>query len=353
MTEKELLVNADKLEKIVFNIFQGAKVPKEEADIVANALVSADARGMTSHGVMRVPSYAEKIRAGGFKAGKKGKIISETASTLLIDGEDGLGQVITYYAMEKAIEKAKKSGASIVGVTRSNHFGEAAYFALQAVKRDMIGIITSNGSVNTPAYGGLTMVSGNLPLAVGVPAGKELPILLDIASCIVSKGKIIYMAKQGKKIPKEWGFDSKGQPTDDSQKILDGGWLATIGGYKGWGLILIFDILSGVLTGGKVGNEINSLIDGDISIPQGLGHFLIVINVGAFIPINKFKQRMDNRIRTIKSSKLAPGFKEILMPGEREFKLEKVRREKGIPLTEEVIYQLKLQAEKSGVEFIL
>jgi LDH2 family malate/lactate/ureidoglycolate dehydrogenase len=346
MNEKvsERLVDAKILEKLVSDLFRGAGVPEDEADLVADALVSADARGMTSHGVMRVPSYMNKVRAGGFKAGRKGKILCETPATMLIDGEDGLGQVITYRAMEEAIKKAKTVG---------NHFGEAGYYALQAVRQDMIGLVTTNGSVNTPAYGGRTMASGNLPLAVGVPTEKELPILLDIAMCAVSKGKVAYAAKQGVKIPFGWGVDSTGQPTDDPQKILDGGWLLPIGEYKGWGLILILDILSGVLTGGRVGTEITDLFGSDLSSPQGLGHFVMAINVEAFIPIDEFKKRMDSRIRKIKESELLPGFKEILMPGERELKLERERRSKGIPLIVEVLGQLKSLAEELGVKYTL
>jgi LDH2 family malate/lactate/ureidoglycolate dehydrogenase len=345
----ERLVDAAALERFVAEVFERAGAPRDEAERVADALVSADARGMTSHGVMRVPMYMKKVRAGGFKVGTKGKILRETASIILLDGEDGLGQVITWRAMEEAIRKARDAGAGIVGVLRSNHFGEGAYYALHAIKNDMIGLLTTNGSSNTPAHGGRTMVAGNLPLTVGVPTDKELPILLDMAMCASSKGKIAYAAKKGERIPPGWAVDSNGQPTDDPQKVLDGGWILPIGGYKGWGLILILDILSGVLTGARLGLEITDLFTGEPSSPQGLGHFVMAINVEAFMPVAEFKRRMDARIRSIKQSELLPGVTEILMPGERELKLERERRKNGIPLSVNVLDQIAVVAKELGV----
>ncbi len=345
----ERAVGARKLEVYTAEIFQRAGVPKDEAERVADALVSADARGMASHGVMRIPMYLKKVRAGGFKSGTKGKVLRETAATMLLDGEDGIGQVITWRAMEEAIQKARQVGAGIVGVTRSNHNGEGAYYALQAVRQDMIGILTTNGSANTPPHGGRTVVAGNLPLTVGVPADKELPIILDMAMCASSKGKIAYAAKKGESIPPGWAVDANGQPTVDPQKVLDGGWILPIGGYKGWGMILILDILAGVLTGGRMGTEITDLFIGEAATPQGLGHFVMAINVAAFMPVAEFKRRMDTRIRSIRQAELLSGFTEILMPGERELRLERERRKNGIPLSVAVLDQVAALAKELGV----
>ncbi len=343
-------IGADALEKLTSDILQKVGVPEDEACLVANALVCADVHGMNSHGVMRLPVYVKRIRAGGIKPGKKGRIIQETASTVLLDGEDGIGQVIATRAMREAIRKAKKAGVGAVGVTRSNHFGEAAYYVLLAVKQDMIGLITTNGSPNMPAWGGLTKLTGTLPIAVGIPSEKELPIVLDISLGTVSKGKILYAAKKGEKIPLGWGVDSQGKVTDDPQKVVDGGWTLPIGEYKGWGLILIVDILSGVLTGGRVGREITDLYTAPSS-PQGLGHFVMAINVEAFIPKETFKQRVDVMVRTIKQSQLASGFREILIPGEREFRTETERRKRGIPLSVDVLNDIELLAKEVGVKF--
>ena len=345
----ERLVEAKQLEVYVAQIFERAGVPGDEAARVADALVSADARGMTSHGVMRVPMYMKKVRAKGFRAGTKGTVLQETAATMLLDGEDGLGQVITWRAMEEAIRKARSAGVGVVGVTRSNHFGEGAYYALEAIRHDMIGILTTNGSANTPPHGGRSMVAGNLPLTVGVPANKELPILLDMAMCVSSKGKIAYAAKKGEQIPAGWAVDANGQATVDPQKVLDGGWILPIGGYKGWGMILILDILSGVLTGGPMGPEVTDLFTGAPETPQGLGHFVLALNIAAFMPVADFKRRMDRRIRSIKDSERLPGVDEILMPGERELKLERDRRAQGIPLSVAVLEQVAAVAKNVGV----
>lgn len=343
------LVDAGKLEAYVTEIFERGGVPHDEAGRVADALVGADARGMTSHGVMRVPMYMKKVRAKGFRAGTKGKVLSETPATMVLDGEDGLGQVITWRAMEEAIRKARSVGVGVVGVTRSNHFGEGAYYALEAIRHAMIGILTTNGSANTPPHGGRSMVAGNLPLTAGVPADKELPILLDMAMCASSKGKIAYAAKKGEPIPAGWAVDVNGQPTVDPQKVLDGGWILPIGGYKGWGMILVLDVLAGVLTGGPMGAEVTDLFTGSAEAPQGLGHFVMALNVAAFMPVAQFKRRMDERIRSIKDSERLPGVEEILMPGERELKLERERRISGIPLSVAVLDQVAAVAREMGV----
>lgn len=343
--ESERLVNAKALEKMIAEILEQVGVPRDEASLLADALVCADARGMNSHGVMRLPVYVKRMRSGGIKPGRKGKILKETASTVLLDGEDGIGQVIATKAMQEAIRKAKEAGVGIVGVTRSNHFGEAAYYVIQAVQHDTIGLITTNGSVGMPLWGGLSKLTGPLPIAVGIPSGTEFPIVLDIALGTVSKGKILYAAGKGEKIPLGWGVDSQGRPTDDPQKVLDGGWTPPIGGYKGSGLILVAEVLSGVLTGGRFSNEIGDLY-ADVSSPQGLGHFVMAIDIEAFMPKNEFKRRVDFLIRLIKNSTLAPGFEEILIPGEREFKMEGERRDKGIPLSAEVLNQLESLAKE-------
>jgi LDH2 family malate/lactate/ureidoglycolate dehydrogenase len=352
-TGTDRLVDARQLEAYVTEIFERGEVPHDEAARVADALVGADARGMTSHGVMRVPMYMKKVRAKGFRAGTKGRTLSETPATMLLDGEDGLGQVITWRAMEEAIRKARAVGVGVVGVTRSNHFGEGAYYALEAIRQDMIAILTTNGSANTPPHGGRSMVAGNLPLTVGVPADKELPILLDMAMCASSKGKIAYAAKKGERIPAGWAVDANGQATIDPQEVLDGGWILPIGGYKGWGLILILDILAGVLTGGPMGAEVTDLFTGSAETPQGLGHFVMVLNIAAFMPLAQFKRRMDERIRSIKASERLPGVEEILMPGERELRLERERRTRGIPLSAAVLDQVAVAAREVGVESVL
>lgn len=343
----EVLVDCDRLQALATDIFRRAGLPGDEARLVADALVLADLRGMQSHGVLRVPVYAEKIRAGGFRAGRKGRVVLETAGTVLLDGEHGIGQVLTIVAMDRAIEKARGNGIGAAGVFNSNHHGEAAYYVLHAIRKDMIALVATNGSPNMPAWGGTTKMTGPLPFTAGVPALEEQPFIIDAALGVTNRGKLIYMRSKGEKIPPGWGVDRNAQPTDDPGKVLDGGWILPIGGHKGFGITMFLEILSGVLTGALIGSAIRDLYDARASEPQGLGHFCIAIDPNAFMPIGQFKRRMDEMIRMVKASRLAPGNERMIIPGQLEFEKEAQRRARGIPLAQTLVDQL----HKLGAEF--
>jgi LDH2 family malate/lactate/ureidoglycolate dehydrogenase len=228
------------------------------------------------------------------------------------------------------------SGAAVVGVRRSNHFGEGSYYVAQAIAAGMIGLITTGGSPNMPYWGGREPVLGTLPLAVGVPAGQEAPIVLDLAFGTVSKGKVIQAAARGERIPLDWAVDRDGNATDDPHAVLDGGWVLPIGTYKGSGLILIMEILSAVLTGARFATDVYELY-GDHGRPQGLGHFVFVIDVAAFMPLRELTDRVDRLIRIVKASGPAG---ELLMPGEREQRLAEQRQTSGVPLPADTIKAL-------------
>jgi LDH2 family malate/lactate/ureidoglycolate dehydrogenase len=344
----ERRVDAGELRRLAVEIFERAGVPEDEARLVAETLVAADLRGMQSHGTLRIPIYVEKIRGGGFRPGRKGTVLRETAATMLIDGEDGLGQVLALRAMDEAIAKAKAAGIGAAGVTRSNHYGEAAYYVLHAVKRDMIGIIATNGSPNMPAWGGMTKMTGPLPFTAGVPALEERPFILDAALGVTNRGKLIYYAEQGEKIPPGWGVDKNAQPTSEPKDVLEGGWILPIGGYKGFGITLFLEILAGVLTGGLIGSAIRDLYNAPAAASQGLGHFAIAIDPTAFMPLDAFKSRMDEMIRMVRASKLAPGVAAMTLPGEPEFDKEAERLVHGIPLSTSVLDQLNSLARALG-----
>lgn len=330
------LIDAARLETLVADMLARVGVAVEDARIVADSLVSADVRGMNSHGVMRLPVYIERLQRGGFKPGSRGRVVSETPATALIDGEEGLGAVLTSSAMDLAIDKAKRTGIAAVGIRNSNHNGENAYYVKRAIAADMIGIATTNGSPIMPVWGGKTMLTGPLPIAIGVPTEKARPIILDAALGMSSRGKILYYAEKGMTLPDGWLVDRDGNPTNDPNWVKKGGWILPIGGHKGWGLILACEILSGLLTGGKFGQELTNLYD-DLDSPQRNGHFVIAIDIGAFIDIGMFKQRMDEYIGIMKASTLAPGTEEILMPGEIEDRKELKHREEGIPIGRSVV----------------
>lgn len=338
-----------RLTRYIREIFERAGLTAEEAGVMAQAIVTADLRGMSSHGCVRVPIYVEKIRAGGFRSGRKGKVVMDGPAVMLLDGEDGLGQVLAMRAMDEAIAKAKVSGIGACGVRNSNHLGEGALYALRAIESRVIGIVATNSAPIMPAWGGRTMITGPIPITVGVPAGDRPPFLLDAALAMSSRGKVLYAAARGQAVPAGVGVDRDGAPTEDPQAILGGGWLLPIGGYKGWGMALALEILSGVLTGGAVGAEIRDLFDPDRAAPQRLGHFMIAIDIARFMPFAAFAARMDGLIAEIKASELAPGFTEILIPGEPEFRKAATNGRDGIPLGAALMAQLDIVARELGV----
>lgn len=345
-------VGADDLESLIVAMLSRVHVPLDDAKITARCLVSADLRGMHSHGVLRLPVYVRRLQQGGFAPFSKSEIVKETAGTALIDGGNGLGAVLTTRAMNLAISKARQTGVAAVGVRCSNHNGEGAPYVLQAIDADMIGIATTNGSPIMPVWGGKTPLTGPLPITVGVPAARHHPLLLDAALGMSSRGKILYYAEKRMQLPPGWLVDANGQPTIDPNWVNKGGWILPIGGHKGWGLILMCEVLSGLLTGGAIGRELTNLYD-DLDRPQGNGHFVIAINIGAFLDAAAFKYRLDAYIDEMKASELAPGTPEILMPGEIEFRNEQRQRTEGIALSKSVVDEVLATAAAIGVSVLL
>lgn len=344
-------IPAERLEHLVRAMLKQVGVAEADAAIVAESLVSADARGMNSHGVLRLPVYVRRLQRGGFDPTSTVNVIKETPASMLIDGGNGLGAVLTVAAMDRAIEKARKSGIAAVGVRNSNHNGEGAYYVQRAIRNDMIGIATTNGSPIMPVWGGKTPLTGPLPISIGVPTADGLPIVLDAALGMSSRGKILYYAEKGMELPDGWLVDAQGQPTRDPEWVRKGGWILPIGGHKGWGLILACEILSGILTGGAFGRELTNLYD-DLDQPQRNGHFVIAIDIAAFSDVESFKTRMSEYIRIMKASELAPGTSEILMPGEIEFRKEADQRENGIIVSRAVVDEVMLTAGEIGLDIV-
>lgn len=344
-------IPAAALHALVVTMVASTGVPEADSIIVADGLVSADARGMNSHGILRLPAYIKRLRAGGFATTAKVEIISESPGTALLDGGNGLGSVLTVKAMDMAIAKARSTGVAAVAVRNSNHNGEGAPYVLRAIQADMIGLATTNGSPIMPVWGGREPVTGPLPLTFGVPAGEELPIVLDAALGMSSRGKILYHAEKKLPIPDGWLVDADGRPTNDPEWVRKGGWILPIGGYKGWGLILMCEMLTGFLTGGSIAREMTNLYD-DVSEGQHNSHFCLAINIGSFIPPAFFKRRVDDYIRERKRSEKAPGFDEIIMPGEIEFRREQRQLAEGILLTRSVVDEVIASAGSLGIAVV-
>lgn len=336
-----------KLQQFIQRLFIKAGVPEYNAFIVAESLVQANLRGVDSHGVVRTPIYLDRIKRKMVDPNAKVVVVREGDSTALVDGGNNFGAVVGVCATQIAIDKAKLAGAAFVGVKRSNHFGTGAYYALKAIEQNMIMMIMSNASQTMPPTGGVRPFIGTNPLAVGVPAGKAVPYLLDMATSVVARGKIIVAAQKGQQIPLGWAVDKHGNPTTDPEAALEGAVLP-VGGAKGYGISLMIDILCGVLTGAGFGRYVNNMYENWVD-PQNVGHVFIAVDISRFMPLELFEARMEQYIREIKQEPKAPGVEEILIPGEIEHRRTLELMKQGIVLPEKLAEELDAIGREHGL----
>ena len=276
------------------------------------------------------------------------KILRESDATLLVDGDNGMGQVVGVRALELGLDKLRQSGGIYVGVRRSNHYGAGAYYVQHAVARDVVAFAYSNAPPTMAPWGGVDPYIGTNPYAFGVPAGGHPPIILDMATSIVARGKIILAAERGESIPEGWAIDTRGNPTTDAQEALQGSVLP-FGGPKGYALSLMIDIMAGALTGAGCGPRVNSLYD-NFEEPQNVGAFFQLVDIGQFADPAAFKANIDRMIEEIKSSRRAEGTEEIFLPGEIEFRMEQERKVSGIPVGAETVAELREVGRSCGVD---
>ncbi len=327
-------------------VFEKLGVPHEDALIAAEAIVSSNLRGVDTHGVIRMLVYSAKLKGGFINPRPNLRPLRETKGTALIDGGNGFGQIVGYRAMQVAIEKAKDVGVSCVSVRNSNHFGTCAHFSMMALPQDMIGLAFTNASAQIAPTGGAEKMLANNPWSIAVPAGERFPVVLDMANSVVARGKIRQAAKEERPIPPEWAVDKNGQPTTDPKAALEG-FLLPVGGYKGYGITLMVDLLTGVLANSCYGPRVQGL--DVIEAIGGVGHTFMAIDVAAFDEVAEFKARMDVYIDQIKGSKKAAGVEAIYLPGELEFLKERDRRQKGILLHPNIVKDLRKIAEENGI----
>ncbi len=359
-------VMAEPLKAYCTKVFQRLDVPAEDARMVADNLVSADERGISSHGVARLRRYVKGLQGGVMLARPEVRIVHETPATALIDGGDGLGQPVSRRAMELAIEKAGKVGAGFVTVRNSNHYGIAGYYAMMALKHDMIGFSMTNAAVLVvPTFGRDAMLGTN-PISVAAPAGEERPFVLDMATSTVPRGKLEVYDRMEKPLPLGWATDEKGEPTIDGTQVLDnfaklagggllplGGAGELLGGHKGYGLALMVDILSGVLPGAGYANNIYLKDKDGRAQPANVGHFFGALRVDGFRPVDEFKATMDDLIRRLTATPKAVDRERIYIHGEKEYEIADDRRRNGVILHPKVVADLKAMAEEFGVGFDL
>lgn len=318
-------------------VLERLDVPADDARQVAECLVKAELRGVDSHGMIRLPVYTKRIQAKVVKARPSIAVESRYPSVALVDGDNGLGPAVGARAMEEAIRLAESCGIGFVGVRHSNHFGAAAFYVEKAIARNCIGCAISNAPPNMAAFGGRERFLGTNPLAVGIPAGQERPLLFDASSSVVARGKIIVAAQRSLPIPEGWAIDPEGVPTTDAPAALAGAVLP-FGGPKGSAISFIIDILCGVLTGASFALRLNTLEN--LGAVQNLGQVFAAYRTDLFLPADEFARRMDEILRMLKNTPPARGVERVLAPGELEFDMEDRLRREGILLTEEVTRQL-------------
>jgi LDH2 family malate/lactate/ureidoglycolate dehydrogenase len=346
----DLVIPADTLKVIATSLFKAAGVPEADAGLVADSLVEANLRGVDSHGVQHLSVYVQRIRRGLVELHPLFPILSEKDGTALVDGQNSLGQVAAMYAMELAIRKARQSGIALVGVRNTNHCGMLAHFTIRAVHEGFVGFASCNGPANMAPWGGKEVLVGNNPICLAIPAGDEHPIVLDMATSVAAKGKIYAARSRGEHIPEGWALDSHGRPATDPQAALDGGSLLPMGGYKGYGLAFLMDVLAGLMTGSALSRDVGSL-HRELSRGMNLGLLMGALNVDSFMPLSTFRQLVDSYIQRVRTSPPAPGFERVYLPGEPEFESKARRSTAGIPLPLKVWQDLVQMGEQLGVEF--
>ena len=343
--------SADQLRTLGASIFAGLGAPEEDARLVADLLVEANLTGFDSHGMIRLPIYARGIKTGAVKPGAEVRIVEETPSTAVIDGGWNFGQVVAKYAMNVCIEKARNNVVGLVTARNSQHAGRLNTYAEMAMAQDMIGIASVNSASSVAPFGGKSKQLGTNPLCFAIPSGEEPPMVLDMATSVWARGKIMVYLARGEELPEEIFMDPEGNPTTDPNWYTKGGVLRNLGGeiagYKGFGLSLLVEILTGALTEGGVSNS-----EEYRSRPfyGGNGIFMMAIDVGRLTDLDAFKRRVDGLLRSVRNSPTAPGYDEILIPGDPERRKKEKLLKEGIFIEDKTWNDIGSLAKELNIE---
>jgi LDH2 family malate/lactate/ureidoglycolate dehydrogenase len=340
-------------------VFRHFGVPEEDARTAATVLQAADLRGIDSHGVARLHSYFDMLTLGRIEPKANVTIVRESPSTATVDGGNGLGLVVGPKANAIAMEKALTAGSGWVSVRNTNHFGIAGYYVLQALQRDLIGwAMTNTTKLVAPLWGAERMLGTN-PIAIAFPGLEEPAIVIDMATTAAAYGKIEIARRAKKPIPTGWAIDRTGATTTDPNAMIDGGAMLPLGsdrergGHKGYGLAVMVDVLSAVLSGANWGPFVPPFaLRQEIptrSVGKGIGHFFGALRIDAFIDTNEFKKQIDEYVRTLRKTRAAPGTTGPLVPGDPEREAEAIRRREGIPVVAAVVDELRDISGKTGI----
>ena len=357
-------VSWDLMNSFLIDAFKGYGVPEADAAICADVLLESDRRGIESHGCNRFkPIYIDRIVDGIQNPITKIDILKETATTAVLDANDGMGMVASHLAMEMAIEKAKKYGLAMVAVRNSTHYGIAGYWATMATKAGMIGMTGTNARPSIAPTFGVENMLGTNPLTVGFPTDEEFPFMLDCATSITQRGKIEYYARAGKDTPSGMVIGRDGNAMTDSKQILKdltsgqaalaplGGIGEELAGYKGYGYATVVEVLSAALQAGSFLKTLNGLDKDGKKMPYHLGHWFLVIDPEAFMGLESFKTTCGDILRELRASAKAPGEERIYTAGEKEYLVWLERKDKGVPVSEPVQKEILAIRDKLGLPY--
>jgi L-2-hydroxycarboxylate dehydrogenase (NAD+) len=350
----------DQLFEFSKKVFLRIGCSEEDALLATQVLLSADLRGIDSHGIARLSGYVRLWDVKRVNACPKINILHQTPSTATVDGDGGLGLVVAPKAMRIAMEKARQVGTGWVSVQNSNHFGIAAFHAMLALEEDMIGICMTNASPLVSPTFSIERLLGTNPICVAVPAGEQPPFVADMATTTAANGKLEILQRKSGVAPLGWIQDKHGKPSTDPHELKVGGALLPLGGdrehgsHKGYALGAVVDIFSAVLSGANYGPWVPpfpAYVPMPTDMPgKGIGHFFGAMRIDAFRPAADFKQHMDRWIRRFRSAKTAEGFEKVIIPGDPEREMEAERKKDGIPLLGPVVDDLNYLSEKFNID---
>lgn len=361
VTSPTTVITHDSLRTFTFQVFQKMGCSDADAEQATDTLLSADLRGIDSHGVARLSGYVRLWKAGRINPRPLIRIIHETPSTATIDGDKGLGLVVAPKAMAIAMKKAEQAGTGWVAVKNSNHYGIAGYHAMKALQKDMIGMSMTNASpLVSPTFSAERLLGTN-PIAIAIPTSEQPPFVADFATTTVANGKLEILQRKDEDAPQGWVQSKEGEATTDSAAVKKGGALLPLGGdrihgsHKGYCLGSIVDIFSAVLSGAGYGPWAPPFVSflplPEDPVGEGLGHFLGAMRIDAFRPREEFKKHMDNWIQRFRSAKPAQGQEKVLIPGDPEREMTEKRLMNGIPLLTPVIDDLQEVAQELNLKF--
>jgi L-2-hydroxycarboxylate dehydrogenase (NAD+) len=350
------------LRQFTAQVFEFFGVPAADAALAADVLAYSDEHGIDSHGVARLKTYYDLLKAGRINPQPEIKIVRQKGSVATVDGDNGLGLVVGPKCMEIAMQKAQEHGSGWVSAMHSNHYGAAGYYPVMALQQDLIGLSMTNTSKGVTPFNGAVTMLGTNPIAIAFPGLEEPPVLIDFATSTAAYGKVEIAGRKGEKIPLGWGLDKDGCSTTEPLGVIQGGALLPLGsdrdgsGHKGYCLASMVDILTAVLSGANWGPFTTPfaihVAPSEREVGKGMGHFFGALDIEGFRDTTEFKRQIDDWIRTMRSTKPLPGTEGVRIPGDPEREAYAVRMQEGIPVNKEVVTALQAISDQTGIALL-